>query len=415
MTNSMPAGLTVPQQRQWFSEHRADSLVPGTDGRTRRWVPAGHATLSKVASFFEDAGRLIVVAGPHPTKYQDRDADYAVAYGLAHAGDRRLVAVLPADASHATRTRAPWIKNMEVWTYDLDDVTQNDDYSSLSACADRSADEVIADYAGVGDVQHIGDDQLDRYLDVRAPWVDRLTRWAEEDPDLQAAHVHSYLAWHCRGRMVLKIAKARGALRVTAGVHHADAANRPQPFLVDGLIKPGAAHRLIAAASLAAADKLEEIDTGHLEHQLQAALAGALDDSLGVSHPRREYPAFRPTKDKDSPARAYIDFLGHDDDGRMHVVETKIGNDPMLVLQGLDYWIWATANAATLQANFGLPSLPKVVLDFVAAIPASGNPIGPYSLPQAERLTADVEHKFWVVDGWKTGSPCVTEYDTTRP
>ena len=49
----------------------------------------------------------------------------------------------------------------------------------------------------------------------------------------------------------------------------------------------------------------------------------------------REFPAWRPGSNR----AAYIDFLANDAHGRLHVVETKIGADAMLVLQGLDYWL----------------------------------------------------------------------------
>lgn len=405
---------SVAEQRQNFATVHAPRLAADAVGPIQPWSPEGNLKLSKVASFFGDADRLVVVAGPHPGAAQDRDADHAVAYGLAHADGRPFVAVLPANASHPTLTRAPWIKDFQVLTYDLEAVSEKSDYSSLFCCPPRAREQVLEMYGSpaYSEAQHIGDDHLDRFLKTteRARWVERLTRWAEEDPDLQAAHRQSYLAWQCRGRMVLKIAKTKGGLRVTAGVHYSGEA-KPKEYPVNGLIEPAAAHRLIAAASLAAADKLEGIDKGHQEHQLQAALADdGLHEKLGVRHPRREYPAFRPTNNPGSPARAYIDFLGSDERGRLHVIETKIGNDPMLVLQGLDYWIWATANAAKLQANFQLSESPKVILDFVAAAPVSGDAIGPYSLPQAKRLAGEVERSFWEVSGWKTGNPRLDEH-----
>jgi hypothetical protein len=61
---------------------------------------------------------------------------------------------------------------------------------------------------------------------------------------------------------------------------------------------------------------------------------------------RRELAAGRPT----DSGTGLIDFLGIDDDGRLHVIETKIGHrDHCLGLQGLDYWAWATAHAHELR------------------------------------------------------------------
>jgi len=48
-------------------------------------------------------------------------------------------------------------------------------------------------------------------LGDRQRWVQVLIDWAESIPGLRAAHRGSYLAWHCDGRLVLKIRRTRGA------------------------------------------------------------------------------------------------------------------------------------------------------------------------------------------------------------
>ena len=418
MRNATTSTPSVAEQRAHFARAHAPRLAALASGLAQ--TPPGDQVLkrSKVASFFDHPDHLVVVAGPHsrvpktgvqsPKIDQDRDADHAVAYGLAYAGDRKLVAVLPDDASHPTLTRAPWLKDMEVWTYDLAAASKTGGYSSLRQYPAPPREQILKMYGGpaYGFARHLDDDHLDGYLKGRARWVDRLIRWAEDDPDLQAAHRQSYLAWHCQGRMVLKIASTKRGLKVSAGVHRSGG---PKPRQTDPplteLIKPAESHRLIAAASDAAADRLDGTDSANQEHRLQAALADGLQP-LGISHPRREYPAFRPTNDPEHPARSYIDFLGSDDSGRMHVLETKIGNDPMLVLQGLDYWIWATANATRLQDSFDLSQAPEVVVDFVTAAPTSGGAaIGPYTLKQAKRLAGEVKLSFWEVHDWQTGQP----------
>ena len=58
----------------------------------------------------------------------------------------------------------------------------------------------------------------------------------------------------------------------------------------------------------------------------------------------REFPARRV-----GGGLGYIDLLGPDGDGRVHLVETKRDTDVMLVLQGLDYWIWADAHAKRIR------------------------------------------------------------------
>ena len=61
--------------------------------------------------------------------------------------------------------------------------------------------------------------------------------------------------------------------------------------------------------------------------------------------------------------------------------------DVMMVLQGLDYWIWATANSESLAKYFGLgePS-PEVVVDFLISEDRKGALLGPYSRAQSRSL-----------------------------
>ena len=85
-------------------------------------------------------------------------------------------------------------------------------------------------------------------------------------------------------------------------------------------------------------------------------------------------------------------------------METKIGSDVMLVLQGLDYWAWAEGHRAELTTEFGAALNASIKLDFVVARPASGGlPLGPYTGPQTEVLPWNLRWRFGVVDGWRIG------------
>lgn len=82
------------------------------------------------------------------------------------------------------------------------------------------------------------------------------------------------------------------------------------------------------------------------EHRMQATMGSQASD-LALRQLIREFPAYRGLDGSSSPRLGrpgYIDFLGIDSDGRFHVVETKIGHDPRVVLQALDYAIWVCAN-----------------------------------------------------------------------
>ena len=154
------------------------------------------------------------------------------------------------------------------------------------------------------------------------------------------------------------------------------------------------------AANAAIEARLTGADGGHAEHFLQARL-GDHPDLLGLvpASVRREFPCVRPGGE-----RAYIDLFGLDAAGSMHIVETKIGSDVMLVLQGLDYWAWAEGHRAELTTEFGAALNAPIKLDFVVARPASGGlPLGPYTAPQTEVLPWNLRWRFGVVDGWRIG------------
>jgi hypothetical protein len=87
-------------------------------------------------------------------------------------------------------------------------------------------------------------------------------------------------------------------------------------------------------------------DAGHREHLLQAAI-GTDPSLLGVTHLRRELPAWRP-RQRPRSGRAFIDFIARDVDRVGHGIETKIGPDAQLGVQALDYWAWAEAHRAEL-------------------------------------------------------------------
>ena len=91
---------------------------------------------------------------------------------------------------------------------------------------------------------------------------------------------------------------------------------------------------------------------------------------MGIEAPAiRELPAFRRTySDKRRVAewgRGFIDLLGGDAQGAIRVVETKLGADDMLVLQGLDYYVWADRFRDELAGKLGIDQRAPLTLHFV--------------------------------------------------
>jgi hypothetical protein len=329
------------------------------------------ARLSTLCSFFADETRLLIVV----TADQQNAADQSLAWGLAHRGDRELSLVIPEHLAQPTQLRVPWLMpQVRVFTVRGDRV---DEPGPLSH------EQSIAGYRHwVGGAA--------AQLGGRDTWIRGVLDWLATVPAIERIERSSYVAWHVRGRQVLKAAASKTTLSVTAGVDaqgefHGKTAVKAK---LTGPADDALVLDLIAAVAHAAADRLRGVDDGHREHLMQAALQPT---DIGLADWRREFPAWRPG----STRSAFIDFLGVDSGQRVHVVETKIGADTMLVLQGLDYWLWARANhdkvAATLESNSD--RLP--IIDYVVAPEVEGGELlSPYVPAQAEALHRTIPWRF---------------------
>jgi len=340
----------------------------------------------------------VLVAAGYPKALQ-RHLDEALAYGIAEAGDRELLLVLPSARTGPTRLRLPWV-DAPVRLFGFDGGGPPLPVAPLAQA------EALADY----------DDPLvthDHDLGEMTVWVERLVAWAESIPELVAAHRSSYLAWHCRGRKVVGIRRSRIGLTITAGIHSSKAESPPLSEPISGPIPPTVFHRVTSAASAAIADRLAGIDVGNAEHQLQERVAQERR-RLGLRQVVREFPAVRPVGQ-----RGFIDFLAVGRDRRLHVVETKIGPDPMLVLQGLDYWIWASAHRSELaahltekfEADIDLEKPP--VIDFVIGA-KDGQYQHPITASVVSALDGAIRWRFHTVDHWDRPDAAIASLPTRR-
>lgn len=412
--------LTLTERRKQFAKSAARDLASQAAGvRAEAFTEADRGLTTK-SHWFVASGRLIVVAGPY---VDPRDVDLALTYGLYHARKRNsdLVLVIPKDdeASRPTVARAPWIGNVpELWTYDLEGIEAGHRVRATKQVIATRA-EVLKRYRdpngwNYGTEASLRPKDHEEFLGQKAAWVERITGWAEVDPDLDPAHTGNYLAWHCQGTIVLKIVSSKSGLSLTSGIHHREVAKRPEKVDITGPLTGEQEHRLIGKAALAAAQLLGGDGGGYREHRLQAVIAKKEPNVLGLKHNqlRREHPAWRPYPRP--KGRGFIDFLGTDGKNRLHVVETKIGADEMLVLQGLDYWIWTMANRTYVAGLFELPvSNPEVCIDFVVSKTTDGKPaFGPYSGVQAQSLAAVVKYQFVEISNWEgSDRPTVKKLD----
>ncbi len=153
---------------------------------------------------------------------------------------------------------------------------------------------------------------------------------------------------------MLKISRARGnRVRVEAGVRPGSKSPKRSGIKVElgGPLKTPEPIR--AAVRQAISNRLAGSDDSHVEHRFQARMLSIPPTHrLGLEVLVPEYPAERAGPSRQ--AAGSIDFLGVDGDSRLHIVETKVGgSEPTVLLQALDYWIWAEANRERLAEELG--------------------------------------------------------------
>jgi hypothetical protein len=147
------------------------------------------------------------------------------------------------------------------------------------------------------------------------------------------------------------------------------------------------------------------------EHRLQAILRRT-PDSLGLEYPvLRELPAWRPSGGEKPRGRGFIDLAAMDGLGDITIVETKLTGDEMLVLQGLDYWIWANAadNEAWLKQRLHADPV-RASLRLMYAVGGRGGKapsLGKYAQAQLKVLHEDVSWRIALINDWVRGSPKV--------
>jgi hypothetical protein len=224
----------------------------------------------------------------------------------------------------------------------------------------------------------------------------------------------------------LRRAKKPGGVRITAGVQFTNPTKdqqKPYVVTVTEPVTPGHRAKIEAVIAHAISNRLNLVDDADVESWMQAALAAADMPGLGLTLGHaREYPTWRPTGRGGPigayPARqpekslGYLDFLGIDRHNGLHVVETKVGGDGMLVMQALDYLIWVTAQAASIREDRAWPAPEtegKVHIDLVLAPKGNAPALGPYTAGQLEALAGDVSWRVFLVDDPLAQIPKVKE------
>jgi hypothetical protein len=358
-----------------------DELLAGLTQPRGNWSPAG--------TWHADDRRLVAVTA----RGYGAQSLNLLAFGLERLDGRELHLVVPRPAVNPTRARAAFL---EVPVH----VHASQATGAGDAELPMSREEATAFYRRLGGVT-----QPQTWESSQWPtWLADLIDWVESRR-VERVRNSEFHAWHYRGRQVLSLRRtAAGGYRLTAGVNYrTPSGGQPAPVKLHAQATQELTAEQAAAVRSAVDQAIERRRTGvddrHREHLLQAAI-GTDPSLIGVTHLRREVPAWRP-KQQPRRGRAFIDFLGRDVDRAGHVIETKIGPDAQLGIQALDYWAWADAHRAELAGHLDADPDHPFELDIVLGR-SSRQLLHPAAAATIESLHRAIAWRCHLVSRWDT-------------
>jgi hypothetical protein len=236
-------------------------------------------------------------------------------------------------------------------------------------------------------------------------WSSKVTR----DPRLDHGHRRGERSWHFAGQRVLSIRKStegivvtrRNPLQRAQGADAGRSRSRRPPE-----------HEQVGHVIRAIEQAIEERRSGappiHRpdEHWLQAIIRrDPSRSSASSTRPFESFPRGAHETRASEWGRGYIDLLGLDGHGDIRIVETKLADnaDDLLVLQGLDYFVWARAYEQALRDRLGAAKNARLELHYVLG--ASGKSgkvkVSPCTKPLADALDPTVVRwRFQTVHNW---------------
>ena len=210
---------------------------------------------------------------------------------------------------------------------------------------------------------------------------------------------------------MLSIKGTTKGIAVTAGIHYTKDEEKPEPAIVfqGTMLTASQLERIQQAVESGISERLEGKLHRQDEHWLQAVIRN--DPSLvGVEQPAlREVPAWRPQGSVDRKkqwGRGFIDLLGVDGSGDIRLVETKLAanSDPMLIFQGLDYYVWSQAYLPVLKERLGAPKRADVVVHYVIGVAEDGSAhVNHFNKAQVDAL--EIPWAFQVVKDYFQADP----------
>jgi hypothetical protein len=337
--------------------------------------------LSTLFHWLGDADRLCVIARDPAMKPQDCDVGFS--HALGHLGDRDLTVVFPAAGARAVAERLPFLE-VPARAFVLTD-------AGAEMLQPLRPADVIASFRGIRGGTH----DVTKAMALVAP----LLAWLTTQSDLVQDDRKSYRTWQYKGRQVLTLrVGSSGQVDLLAGVNYSDPAPGHEPLRLPltEQITDAQLAQVQSAIAIARAGKDSGADAANAEHLLQERLRRDWK-LLGLrAPPLREVPVRRPV------GYGYIDLLGAGKDGRVRVIETKLGPFERLVVQGLDYWIWASANTSDIAEWLELPADAGIDIEYVVAEKTPGyGVIGSYTSGQAEAIQGSIRWRFTTIRDWR--------------
>jgi hypothetical protein len=372
--------------------------------------------LSKLAYWYVDQSQkpehLVAVVAPFAVA---DSMDSVLAFGLAWQADADLVVLAPQELVgpySSTLLRLTCIRTpVRVFGYDTATLEMNP--------------AIVPSFEEALQVLRVEPDDPRRAVGrpsiERFRLADPLIEWATQHPLLDDRSPNSYLSWQYKASPVLTLIASRKGLKVRAGskkvvvgkgkaTSYEIADERSLATQFDAIVGD------VEAA-------IEQIRSGagrpDVEHRLQANLVpnpdveNPLSEQLGLSQVRREFPVWRGVAGEKP---GLIDFLAIDNDGSLRIIETKANpDDPKIVLQAVDYWLWVNANREKIELGLGSApdsnsTLSNPIVDFVCAPKVKGGrAIGGYMQAQLDALAHNCPPwRVWLDDDADAVNPKLT-------
>ena len=385
----------IARLREKFNCHDAPRLAEQV-GVVKPWIQPG---VSSRFAYFANDDRFVVVAG---AQEGDKVAA-AFAYGLTYRSGRKLLLVLPEHHALATSQRAPWFSpdaRPEIWQHSRTIATRMEavkQEATIQAFEEpRKGRAPHTELAAASTGLHLGS---------RSSAVSELVDWATTHRLLDPSHRKGERSWHCMGQKVLSIKRTKTGLSISAGIHWKEPGKCLSVPVNCELGLSSSDLKLLQAEveqgiELRLCGPFRRPD----EHWLQAVIRRN-PKLVGVEQPAlRELPAWRPQDSGRRWGRGYIDLIGMDGHGDIRVVETKIADnkDEILILQGLDYFIWAQAYDDALRTRLGAATRAKFEINYVVGSNDGNHPkLSPFTNALAAGIDAKIRWRFQIVSNWQ--------------